>query len=187
MRLFIAINLPAETRCAIAEATAPLREAAPGAAWVAPESLHLTVKFLGERPAEWMAELAGRLGELAQRHRPVDLVFGGVGAFPNLRAPRIVWMGVAHEPKLELLQHDVERACEALGIPLEGRPFRPHLTLGRVRRELGRDAIRALGLAARGVRYSGAADVRTLDLMSSNLSPAGSRYTVECALPLGGA
>jgi 2'-5' RNA ligase len=186
VRLFIALNLPATERHAIHVATTMMREAARGVSWVTEDRLHLTLKFLGEQPERMVSSLQANLTACLSTYRPVQLGLGGLGAFPNLRAPRLVWMGVTPDTRLELLHHDVETACAALGLELEGRAFRPHITLGRVRRELGRDRSRALAAAARGVGYAGTVQVRSVDLMQSELAPAGARYSVLAAIPLGG-
>jgi 2'-5' RNA ligase len=185
VRLFLAINLPSDVRHAIVEAAAPLREAAPALPWVAAEKLHLTVKFLGKQPEELATPLAEAMQSVAARNRVVDVELGEIGAFPNFRRPRVVWLGVSPEPKLELLHHDVETACEALGIPVEGRPFRPHLTLARVRpRSLDATALRTLSRAAREVTYVEEVVINSIDLMESQLTAAGARYRLVASLPL---
>lgn len=185
MRLFIALNLPAEDRRAIREATAPLRYGARGVSWVAEGRQHLTMKFLGEQQERALPALRSALADAARRNRALELELDGVGAFPSWTSPRVLWVGVAETAALELLHHDVESACVELGHPLEGRPFRSHVTIGRVKTPLSRDAARALAATARTVRYSGVTRVETIDLMSSALSPAGATYTVLAALPLG--
>lgn len=185
MRLFLAINLPSEVRHAIVEAAAPLREAAPTLPWVPAEKLHLTVKFLGKQPEEMAPALAEAMRGVAARNRVVDVELGDIGAFPNFRRPRVVWLGVSPEPKLELLHHDVETTCEALGIPVEGRPFRPHLTLARVRPgSLDVGALRQLSRAAREVSYVEEVVINSIDLMESQLTPTGAKYRLIAALPL---
>jgi RNA 2',3'-cyclic 3'-phosphodiesterase len=186
MRLFVALDVLPEVRRRLYEATAAMRDAARGVSWTVEANLHLTLKFLGERPEEALGPLAERLRAVAGGHRPLSLGLGGLGAFPNLRAPRIVWLGVAQDPRLELLHHDVETGCEALGYPVEGRAFRPHITLGRVRRELAAGEARALAEAARAVPFRATAVVDEMRVMSSALTPAGSRYTIQAALPFGG-
>jgi 2'-5' RNA ligase len=94
-------------------------------------------------------------------------------------------MGVAPEAKLELLYHDVERECEALGFAAEGRAFRPHLTLGRIRTPPAPEARRALGEAMRDCTFSARIAVESVDLMASALGRQGSRYSVMVAAPLG--
>jgi 2'-5' RNA ligase len=185
MRLFIALNLPERERLAMHQAVAPVRAAVPGASWVRAENLHVTLKFLGEVEDGRAEALREALDGAARRSRPLALSLGGVGAFPNLRAPRIVWMGAAPDARLELLYDDVERACDALGFPVEGRAFRPHVTLGRVRERASGGDARALSSAARAVRYVGAVDVETVDLMRSTLAAGGSRYELLHAARLG--
>jgi RNA 2',3'-cyclic 3'-phosphodiesterase len=185
VRLFIAINLPETERQAIHDATAPLRAATRSVTWVAPDCIHLTMKFLGEQQAEDVPSVRDALALVAERFQPLRLDIGGVGAFPHVRAPRIFWMGIAADPKLELLHHELEVACEALGHEVEARAFRPHVTLGRVKREVTTEEVGTLARLAANVRYKAAIDVRSVDVMHSELSSAGPRYTVLAAVPLG--
>lgn len=172
MRLFLAINLDPRIRREIVEATAPLRVAAPSASWVEDHRLHLTLKFLGEQADDRVEPLRATLDDVARRHKPFSMRVGDVGAFPNFRRARVVWMGVEREPRLELLHHDIEVACEALGFELEGRAFRPHLTLARLRAErVDEDEMRRLSRAGKQVTYSEESVVHSIDLMHS--VPAG--------------
>lgn len=184
MRLFLAINLDAALRRAIHEATAPLRAALPSASWVREDRLHLTLKFLGEQSMEEAASVAASMSGVASRHQELPMRLGGVGTFPNPRRPRVVWMGVSHEPRLELLQHDVELACEALGYEIEGRAFRPHLTLARLRERPDALELRAFARAAKMVDFEEEVDVRSIDLMSSEHSEAGHTYRMLASAPL---
>jgi RNA 2',3'-cyclic 3'-phosphodiesterase len=186
LRLFLAINLPEAERRAMRDAVAPMRAAARGVSWVAEENLHLTLKFLGPQPATEVERLREALAPPVRRARACTLEIGGLGAFPNLRAPRVVWVGVAPEPRLELLHHDVEIACADLGYDLDGRPFRPHITLGRVRDPLPPAEARALADAARGVRYAGRSPARSLEIIASDRAPTGAHYTVMASLPMEG-
>ena len=184
MRLFLAINFPADVQREIATATAPLRECAPEIGWTAQDRLHLTLKFLGEQAESRVEALATALTRTASQHREMEMTVGGIGAFPNFRRARVVWMGVSQEPRLELLHHDIEVAFEALGCELEGRPFRPHLTLGRVREPLPVDRMRALWREGKRVDYAAEFVVRSVDLMQSDLSSSGPRYTTLVSAPL---
>ena len=123
MRLFLAINVPPEVRLEVVAATAALRECAPELAWVRDPHLHLTLKFLGDVSPERLDAVIAATAAAAGRHRELLMNLGGIGAFPNFRKARIVWMGVADDPRLELLHHDIEMACEPLGFEVEGRPF----------------------------------------------------------------
>ena len=169
MRLFLALNLAPDVRRRIHAATQALRAAGPDARWVDESKLHLTLKFLGEQPETLVAPLSAALDHAAGRSRELDLQFGAIGAFPNFRRPRVVWVGVTPDPKLELLHHDVEVACEGLGLSVEGRPFRPHVTLARVEQDAG-----TLRQAAKGLKVREVSLVNSVDLMLS----AGGRYRV---------
>ncbi len=176
MRLFLAVEFEQKLRHALREATAPLRAVVPDAGWVAEDRLHLTLKFLGEQPETLVPPLSAAMSEIAARHWPVSMRLRGVGAFPSLGRPRVIWVGIAPTPKLELLQHDVEEGCAALGVEIEGKPFHPHLTIGRLRGTEDRETVRELARVARGIRFRADALVSAIDLVHSTLTPAGPRY-----------
>jgi 2'-5' RNA ligase len=177
LRLFLAINLTPDVRRDVADATAELRETIPELAWVREHLLHLTLKFLGDQAEERVEEIRPALVAVADRHRELSMTLAGIGAFPNFRRARVVWLGVGQDPRLELLHHDVEVACERLGFEVEGRPFRPHLTLARVRQPLVEERARVLSRQAKRIDYSAEFVVRTIDLMRSELSADGPSYT----------
>lgn len=176
LRLFVAIPLEEEVRTALHAAAAPLRDAAPGLRWTPAGRLHLTVKFLGDTPQDRVGPLEGALRDVARAHAAVPLVIRGAGAFPTLRRPRVVWAGVDPAPRLELLQHDVESAFAALGIPVEGRAFRPHVTLARAGAPIALETARALARAVRRFDFGFEGDASSLDLMQSSLTTGGARY-----------
>jgi 2'-5' RNA ligase len=184
VRLFLAINPTPDVHARIAEATSPLREAAPGLRWVAPDRVHLTVRFLGEQPEGRVAELSDAIDAVVTRHADAPLVLEGVGAFPNFRRARVLWVGAQPHPRLELLHHDVEEACASLGFEPEGRPFRPHLTIARVPDGTPEDTLRSVSRAARAVRLDAGMHVASVDLMASELAPGGPRYRLLHASPL---
>jgi RNA 2',3'-cyclic 3'-phosphodiesterase len=176
VRLFLAINFQPEVRRAVIEATSDLRAAAPTLNWMDESRLHITLKFLGEQEDTVVTSLGEALDGVARRHREFSIRIADVGAFPNFRRARVVWMGVDRESRLELLHHDVEQACEALGFGLEGRAFRPHLTLARVREGTPEEELRVLSRAARRVDFECETEVHAIDLMRSNTGRGGSRY-----------
>ena len=187
MRLFIAINLPADVRSEVIAATTTLRAAAPDIAWVDEDRLHLTLKFLGEVDPSRVDELTAATAAVAGQHRELMMALGGIGAFPNFRRARVVWMGIEHEARLELLHHDIELACESLGFEIEGRAFRPHLTLGRVKRGLPEETLRQLSRVGKQTDFRTDFVVRSVDLMCSELSQSGPAYrtVVSAALRSG--
>ncbi len=183
MRLFIAVNFPGEMRLAIYAAMEPLRLAAPEIRWMDAPRIHLTMKFLGEHAEGAIAPLSSALADVAARYDPVSVELGGLNAFPNLQQPRVVWLGVKADPKLELLHHDVEGACAALGHAVEARAYRPHVTLGRVK-EWPLDPAR-IAVAARSIRFEAAATVDALDLMVSESVDGRPVYRVVGSAALG--
>ena len=182
MRLFIAINFPEALRTALYQAMEPLRAAAPDVRWVDAPRIHLTMKFLGEHPEAVVPPLLATLGRIGARYDPIPMELGGLNAFPNLRQPRVVWLGVKADPKLELLHHDVETACAELGHPTEGRAYRPHVTLGRVRDRAAHPA--RIAAAARGILYDAETSAESLDLMVSEHVDGAPRYRVVGGAPL---
>jgi 2'-5' RNA ligase len=186
MRLFFAIELGGAVLDLLDLETAPLRDEAPDLAWTSREQRHLTLKFLGDVPDDAGPRLVESMDRVAVRHRPLEMSIGGIGAFPNFRRARVVWIGVEQEPRLELLHHDLEIACEQAGFEVEGRPFRPHITLARVRSPLVIERARGLARVARSVRMRTAEQVERITLFESTLAPTGARYRRVHAATLGG-
>jgi RNA 2',3'-cyclic 3'-phosphodiesterase len=186
MRLFLAIELPAPLLDALESAIAPLRAEAPEIAWVPVAKRHLTLKFLGDVGEERLDSLVVLADRVAREHRAFSMQLAGLGAFPNFRRARVVWIGVESGPRLELLHHDLELALERVGFEVEGRPFRPHVTVSRVRAPLAVERVRALARAARGVDFSATQPVAELVLFESTLASSGVRYRREHAATLGG-
>lgn len=179
MRVFLALNLPEATRQALWQATAPLRDAGFPIRWVRPEGIHLTLKFLGEVAEQRDPELAAALTRTVRGARALPLALGGFGAFPDFQRPRVVWVGVAPDPSLELLQNQVEEAFAPLGFPTEARPFRPHLTLGRAGRDGRSRDFAGLEAALGRLEFAETVVVGSVDLMQSMLQSGGAVYQVR--------
>jgi RNA 2',3'-cyclic 3'-phosphodiesterase len=179
MRLFVAVNLPEDERRTAHQATAPLRDAGLPVKWVAAAALHVTLKFLGDVADEREAALAAALDAAVASVRPFEVGLGGVGAFPSLARPRVLWLGVEPHPALELLANDVERALRPFGFEAELRPFQPHITLGRVRDGARPGAFAALDGLAHAMSWASVVPVDSVDLMASELRPGGAEYTVR--------
>lgn len=130
MRLFIAIEIPEGIRAAYSALLREFRAIAPHAKWVRAESLHVTLKFLGETPAEKLPAVQNALAPI-RSSEPVQLEFRGLGFFPTEKRPRVFWAGMETSSNLKSLAVDIDQAAHRLGFPLEERPFTPHLTLAR--------------------------------------------------------
>lgn len=176
MRLFIALGIPPEAREELARLQGWLRGLP--VRWVDPAGVHLTLQFLGEAAETSAPALLEALAGLPAA--PFALGLEGLGAFPDLRRPRVLWVGLGGDlAALARLQAAVLAATAPLGFAPEARPFRPHLTLGRVRQDAGpeeRRAVgRAVGHAAPPAPLSWEAGAPTL--YQSTLTPAGAVYT----------
>jgi 2'-5' RNA ligase len=189
VRLFVAVNLPPAERRAAFEAVAPLRAARFPVRWVGEDSIHVTLRFLGEVDEARVAPIRDALAAAVRAARRFDVGLGGVGAFPSLARPRVVWIGVERHPALELLANDVEKGLMTLDFEPELRPFHPHLTLGRAERSARPSAFARLETLAGTIEYQASIPVESVDLMQSVLGPRGATYTVvsRAALAPGGA
>lgn len=173
-------------RAALAAQIRHLQSRARNVAWVAPENLHVTLKFLGSVEEERLPAVGGTLAAVASAVRGFELAIAGLGAFPTVTRPRVVWAGLtAGAEPLASLAAAVEVALEPLGFAREERPFVGHVTLGRVR-EPRRDPGLTRALTAAPGRSFGRMAVDRLTLMRSDLSPRGARYTPLGSWPLGG-
>ena len=188
-RLFVAIELPAPVRVALAEAQALLRRANLPVRWSQPEQMHLTLQFLGDTDAAQVPALAAAIGRAADAAAPLSLRLAGLGAFPNTRRPSVVWAGVAGDvPALEALAAGLGRELAGLGIAQERRPFRAHLTLGRTRREAVPPELARIGAALASVLGPTPVEWQAdaLVLFRSELGRDGARYTALAHAALGG-
>ncbi len=129
MRLFVAIDIPNEIRERLAKFVEGVRNFAPDAKWVGPETFHITLKFVGERSLEDADRIKQLLREI--KAAPVTLSFSGYGFFPSPTKARVFWTGIQSDTHLAELASSVDSATATLGIPREKAPFTPHLTLAR--------------------------------------------------------
>jgi 2'-5' RNA ligase len=189
IRSFVAVLLDEGLRERVAAVVERLRPLARAVAWVPPRNLHVTLQFLGGQSEERLQEAEAALAEAAAESAPVDVTFHGIGAFPGLERPRILWVGLAQGAlDVRRLQARVAAALAARGFPREERPWHPHLTIGRVfderrwRREAGPELQSALARAA--ATTFGTMRIAEVALMRSDLSRAGARYTLWRALSL---
>ena len=188
IRAFVAIELPEGLRAGLGRIQGQLKPGHEGVVrWVDPKGIHLTLKFLGNIAESKVPAVVEAVRSAAAGVGHLRLGVGGAGAFPNLQAPRVVWVGLGGDlENLTALQKATDRALAALGFPPEGRPFTPHLTLGRVRDTASREERRALGEAVGRLKAEASApmEVGSVSLMRSQLTPAGAIYTCLASIPL---
>ena len=186
MRLFVAINLPEEIRAAVREAVRPLEERGLPARWLDPGSYHVTMKFIGEIRPDSGEPYVEVLRRVCSGYRPADLSLEEVGAFPSLRRPNVLWVGVDPTPQLRALKHDLEHGYASLGVDRETRAFRPHVTVARAHDDANAGEFRTLEDLAREIDVEASFTAEHLDLMRSRLRSDGAVYTVEREVPLTG-
>jgi len=182
--MFVAIELSTSVRQKLAEHLNRLRDSVPDAraSWVREENLHLTVKFLGNTPLTRVEALTTATERAASTCEPLEIVVGGCGVFPTRGQPRVLWIGIEDQVgRLALLHRALEDECAAADFPREERPFRPHLTLARIRRPHSSRQLAAMheeiGFESRPVRCS------ELLVIRSELRSEGSRYTTVSRRP----
>lgn len=177
MRTFIAIPLPKECQTMLDQLQQSLRVYKAEVRWVAIPSIHLTLKFLGEANPETIPKLSARLDENTRSERPFGLRLYGLGCFPDLKNPRVIWCGITGETDALLrLQQKVEKTCTDFGFAPEDRPFRPHLTLGRVN---GKRNLQPLQDYIKiGSDLERSFQTNHFNIYRSILKPEGAEYTV---------
>ena len=195
LRLFVALDLPAGAKAALAATVGQLQSVIPaGVRWVNPAGIHLTLKFLGDTDSGLVTPLLAALQEAAAVGDPMPfpLHLDRLGVFPNYREPRGIYAGVDGDlDSLVRAQRQVEQAIVRLGFPQEKRPFRPHLTLGRVREGVAPAVRRQIGdtiatqAAALSPEYTWMAG--EIHLIRSDLTPQGAVYTTLGQAALGAA
>lgn len=189
IRTFIAIELNDALHHALGEVQNRLKRdhVARLVRWVAPESIHITLKFLGDVDAKQLPALHDALIKACANTPPFVLTLAGLGAFPNTKRPNNLWVGAAGQVEVAAqLAQKIDEACAAFGFARETRPFTPHLTLGRVKKDVSpseRASIGAMVEAAR-VNTLGELHVDHVSVIKSELRPSGSVYTRLYAIEL---
>jgi RNA 2',3'-cyclic 3'-phosphodiesterase len=196
MRLFIALDIDDAIREKIRVFLEGVRGFAPDARWVRSESLHVTLKFIGEKPADTADAIKRALAKVEAS--PIELSFRGHGFFPTPKSARVFWIGIQSGPDLPKLASVIDDASATLDIPKEDRGFSPHLTLARRgggsgsprwrKGDVPNKAFERLSgkLAAMSPLDFGTMTAREFFLYQSQLSREGSRYTKLEAFPLRG-
>jgi RNA 2',3'-cyclic 3'-phosphodiesterase len=179
LRVFIALELPSQVQNALYERASALHKTSPSGAvrWVAADAMHLTLKFLGDTPQAQIPAINAAVETALAGLEPLTLAAQGIGCFPDLSHPKVVWAGLEGDlSELKTLRDRIEMYVSPLGYPTEKRPFRPHLTLGRVK-----DEDKAVGEAVQKAQ-SQIGEIanwqsRHVSVIQSRLTPSGAVYT----------
>lgn len=188
VRAFIALELPQSIVDKIGRLQEKLKQEVPSGLvrWVRPEGIHLTLCFLGDVPEGRIPDMAGAMRQACVSYGRLDVSIAGLGCFPDVRRPRVLWIGVNEQTgDLARLQQDIERSLVPLGFAPETRGFHPHLTLGRIEAR-NRERVQALGeYVARARVNIGHVQMASVSLMRSELLPGGAVYTQLAEAELG--
>lgn len=187
IRSFLALDPPGSIRGGIEAVQLRLRKIIRGdIRWTRPEGIHLTLKFFGNISEDDVVNISAVVEKIASGSLPLVLMIGGTGAFPDPHRPRVVYLGMNGDvERLIAFQKELERALQTIGFPREERPFRPHLTLGRIKSPRG--LIGLAGVLEKGESYTvGEFSASGLGLFKSDLTPRGAVYTRLAWYPFAG-
>jgi 2'-5' RNA ligase len=193
MRIFVGLDLDPEIRTRIERFVDGVQGFAPDARWARPESLHITLKFIGEQTAEQVAAITECLRQI--KVGPFEIRCAGYGFFPTAKAPRVFWIGIHAGPQLKALAENIDKGVSEFGIPREDRPYSPHLTLARAGGRSGspkwrkedepNSTLAVLQKRLAAMEFDlGAMTADEFILYQSQLSPKGSKYTRLQRFPL---
>ncbi len=181
IRTFIAVDLPSSVLDALGQISAQLQSKLPDTAvrWVNVEKMHLTLKFLGDVSLENVGMVERILKSEAAKRPVMEIGIGRIGAFPKMRHPRVIWIGVEAPSELFDLRRGIEDGVARLGYNYDKYEFTPHLTLGRISRKASATDVRNVGnvLHDYHVGFLGVARIDAVHLYRSDLHPDGATYT----------
>jgi RNA 2',3'-cyclic 3'-phosphodiesterase len=185
MRLFVAAKPPLPLCKHVEEVMAPLKKVNPAVRWIPPDNLHFTLKFIGEIPPERLESIIQTLKNI--HAKPLELQLVGIGCFPNVHRARVVWVGVQGSVGdlthlAALIDRSIAKAC---GIDKEKRPFRPHLTVARLRNPPTEELKRAI-IEKKAIEIGESFCINTFELMKSTLRTNGAEYSIVKSFPLQG-
>jgi RNA 2',3'-cyclic 3'-phosphodiesterase len=190
VRAFIAVDLTTEIKDQLNQITQQLKAEMGNVSirWVAAENIHLTLKFLGDVSLNNVRVLTDLLQAETATLKPIVISVGQLGAFPKLRSPRVIWVGVEAPLELLALQRGIAAQTARIGYASDKRKFFPHLTLGRVSRNATPQEVRKIGdvLNSKKIGFLGVARIREVQLYRSDLSSNGAVYTKLFTAPFGG-
>jgi 2'-5' RNA ligase len=183
VRTFICIEIPESIKERIRRLQDTLRRIEAQISWTKPQSIHLTLKFLGGVRASRIERVSNAVGRAARGISPFEIEIGGAGCFPSARSPKALWVGVSNVPDpLQQLYSNIEDELAQDGFPREKRKFSPHLTIGRVRAPHNASRV-AEELVSSGFRSETFRATEVI-VMRSDLNPSGSIYTRQAVIHL---
>lgn len=184
IRSFLAIRLPDPIRTDLGGIQERLKEINATVKWVKPDNIHLTLKFFGNIGDDDPDRIDVTVSNIVVKERPLVLRGDGVGFFPSIKSPRVIWIGLSGDVhRLKDIQMRIERELEAIGFKAEDRLFSPHLTIGRIKTKVDRTLVD--GVAGLKGYQSEPFEAREIILFKSDLHPSGPAYTPLRTIPFG--
>jgi len=188
LRTFIAVDFPIEIKEKIIEITAYFQSKLPPAQikWVEPDHMHLTLKFMGETPHDKLVQIKQSIHQVISVFPSFEIEIKALGMYPNNQRPRVIWLGINAENHLILLHNQLDQALKGEGIKSDRRPFSPHLTIGRVRRNADQESIIQIGKILSQFKIASLGSIKIDEILyyQSVLTPQGPIYTILQSTPL---
>ena len=182
LRTFIAVDFPIEIKEKIIEITAYFQSKLPPAQikWVEPDHMHLTLKFMGETPHDKLVQIKQSIHQVISVFPSFEIEIKALGMYPNNQRPRVIWLGINAENYLILLHNQLDQALKGEGIKSDRRPFSPHLTIGRVRRNADQESIIQIGKILSQFKIASLGSIKIDEILyyQSVLTPQGPIYTI---------
>ena len=187
IRSFLAFELPLEIEAIVTRVSDELKQSSLDAKWVEPGNIHLTVVFMGDIEPDKIPTIREEVGKVCLTYGAFDISLKGLGCFPHIRKPRVIWVGLdGNLERMSLFRDTLQERLVPFGIKEEKRSFKPHLTLGRFRKPRRMDSEEIELFSRYGDVTSPVCSLKELVLFRSELKPGGARYTQLGVWPLSG-
>jgi 2'-5' RNA ligase len=187
IRSFLAFELPLEIKKGVSRVFAEIRGSIRNIRWVNVDNIHLTIVFMGNVSEDLIPPINEAVEKVCLRYGPFYISLSGLGAFPNTRRPRVVWLGLQGDTeRMSFFKKALHKHIKPFGIKEEKRPFKPHLTLGRFRNPAPGDSSLDNFIAKYKDLSSPECQMDELILFKSDLNPGGAVYTKLKSWPLSG-
>jgi 2'-5' RNA ligase len=188
LRTFIAVDFPLEIIDKARRIITYLKTQTPENAlkWVVPENLHLTLTFLGDIPEEDLEQIRAITSEALKSQPPFEITIEGLGLYPGVKNPRVVWLGITGSQPLIDIHNKLDQALQKADVTPENRDYSPHLTIARVRRHTDHETAMEIGKTLSHYKVDTLGDIKIeeIQLYQSKLTPQGPIYTKLLTVPL---